>query len=83
MEKRSNMSNACLRRIALAVALCLLCSCFGLWAPAAGAAENSGSYQPYNIALLIDKSGSMNATDRERLAVSAAGMFVNSCIPRA
>ncbi|WP_294550539.1 vWA domain-containing protein [uncultured Pseudoflavonifractor sp.] len=78
MEKRSNMSNACLRRIALAVALCLLCSCFGLWAPAAGAAENSGSYQPYNIALLIDKSGSMNATDRERLAVSAAGMFVNS-----
>ena len=78
MEKRSNAGSAYLRRIALAVAICLLCSCLSLGAPAASAAESTGSYQPYNIALLIDKSGSMNATDRERLAVSAAGMFVNS-----
>lgn len=34
--------------------------------------------QPYNIVLLIDKSGSMNTTDEGHLAVSAAGMFVNS-----
>lgn len=62
---------------ALAAALCLVWSGLGWGAPRAAAAESAAG-QPYNIALLIDKSGSMNATDPERLAVSAAGMFVNS-----
>lgn len=62
---------------ALAAALCLVWSGLGWGAPRAAAAERAAG-QPYNIALLIDKSGSMNATDPERLAVSAAGMFVNS-----
>lgn len=62
---------------ALAAALCLVWSGLGRGAPRAAAAESAAG-QPYNIALLIDKSGSMNATDPERLAVSAAGMFVNS-----
>ena len=62
---------------ALAAALCLVWSGLGWGVPRAAAAERAAG-QPYNIALLIDKSGSMNATDPERLAVSAAGMFVNS-----
>ncbi|HJG87786.1 vWA domain-containing protein [Pseudoflavonifractor capillosus] len=62
---------------ALAAALCLVWSGLGWGVPRAVAAESAAG-QPYNIALLIDKSGSMNATDPERLAVSAAGMFVNS-----
>ena len=62
---------------ALAAALCLVWSGLGWGAPRAAAAESAAG-QPYNIALLIDKSGSMNATDPARLAVSAAGMFVNS-----
>ena len=62
---------------ALAAALCLVWSGLGWGAPRAAAAESAAG-QPYNIALLIGKSGSMNATDPERLAVSAAGMFVNS-----
>lgn len=35
------------------------------------------STQPYNIMLLIDKSGSMNSTDEQRLALSAACQFVD------
>lgn len=35
------------------------------------------STQPYNIMLLIDKSGSMNSTDQQRLALSAACQFVD------
>ena len=62
---------------ALAAALCLVWSGLGWGAPRAAAAEGAAG-QPYNIALLIDKSGSMNATDPERLAVSAAGRVVNS-----
>ena len=78
MEKRRGAALMRLRLTALAAAFCLLWSCLGWGVPSAGAAESTGGYQPYNIVLLIDKSGSMNATDPERLAVSAAGMFVNS-----
>ena len=74
MKKRDTVR---LALTALAAALCLAWSGLGWGTPCAAAAESTGS-QPYNIALLIDKSGSMNATDPERLAVSAAGMFVNS-----
>ncbi len=45
------------------------------------AAESDGisrvTSQPYNVMLLIDKSGSMNATDRPRLALSAGCQFVD------
>lgn len=75
MKKRQHGG---VRLIALAAVICLLWSCLNWGAPGAAAAESTGGYQPYNIVLLIDKSGSMNATDPERLAVSAAGMFVNS-----
>ncbi len=78
MEKRRDAALMRLRLTALAAVICLLWSCLGWGVPGAGAAESTGGYQPYNIVLLIDKSGSMNATDPERLAVSAAGMFVNS-----
>ena len=50
---------------ALAAALCLVWSGLGWGAPRAAAAESAAG-QPYNIALLIDKSGYMNATDPER-----------------
>ena len=74
MKKRGMMR---LGLTALAAALCLVWSGLG-WGTAGAEAAESSAVQPYNIVLLIDKSGSMNATDPERLAVSAAGMFVNS-----
>ena len=74
MKKRGMMR---LGLTALAAALCLVWSGLG-WGTASAEAAESSAVQPYNIVLLIDKSGSMNATDPERLAVSAAGMFVNS-----
>lgn len=46
--------------------------------PPAFAADNRIEDSPYNIALLIDKSGSMNTTDRDRLALEAAKMFIDS-----
>ena len=76
MEKRRGAVLA--RLTALAAVLCLLWSCLAWGVPSADAAEIISGYQPYNIVLLIDKSGSMNATDPEGLAVSAAGMFVDS-----
>ena len=47
---------------ALAAALCLVWSGLG-WGTASAEAAESSAVQPYNIVLLIDKSGSMNATD--------------------
>lgn len=45
------------------------------------AADTSGiskvTTQPYNVMLLIDKSGSMNATDQPKLSLSAACQFVD------
>lgn len=46
--------------------------------PPAFAADIRMESAPYNIALLIDKSGSMNTTDRDRLALEGAKMFVDS-----
>lgn len=39
---------------------------------------SSVSTDSYNVMLVIDKSGSMNGTDREHLAQDAASMFVDS-----
>lgn len=77
MVKARNRGRTSTRLMALAMVVCLLWSYLG-WGIPADAEELISGYQPYNIVLLIDKSGSMNATDPERLAVSAAGMFVNS-----
>lgn len=66
--------------ICLLVSLLTLCLLTPLKAGAAEAeAKNISavSTQPYNIMLLIDKSGSMNSTDQQRLALSAACQFVD------
>lgn len=62
---------------ALAVALCLVWSVLGA-PPVSAAQKGAGEPSAYNIALLIDKSGSMNTTDPDRLAVDGARMFVDS-----
>ena len=46
--------------------------------PPTFAADSHMESAPYNIALLIDKSGSMNTTDRDRLALEGAKMFIDS-----
>lgn len=43
-----------------------------------GSVKTSIGTENYNIMLVIDKSGSMNGTDKEHRAQDAASMFVNS-----
>ncbi len=63
----------------------LLCAClsFGFLSPEASLAAEDGeksvstvTTDSYNIMLLIDKSGSMNRTDPDQMALSAACQFV-------
>ena len=61
--------------LALLLSFCLLC---GLLPTAVAFADDDKDTRPYNIVLLIDRSGSMNVNDKEQRTVDCAKMFVGS-----